>query len=174
MDPITLHRAALDAFVRDAVAVEAAWWHTPLRDGGWTPAQVTEHLRLVYAVALRELRDGDPPRLKLSRFRRFVLRRTLVRRLLAGGPFPRGAPAPRELRPAVSADGSTPADAIAALQHWGATFNEEVAAIGLDAPRRLTHPYFGALPLRDMVVVLTRHIEHHRAQIAFGRATPTG
>ena len=45
---IAANRAAVDEFIAAARAVEAARWGAPREGGAWSPAQIAEHLALVY------------------------------------------------------------------------------------------------------------------------------
>src|SRR5258708_2969795 len=42
------NRAAVEEFVAAARGVDAASWNRPRAEGKWSPAQVTEHLAIVY------------------------------------------------------------------------------------------------------------------------------
>jgi hypothetical protein len=145
--------------------MDDAAWHTLLRGGKWTPADVTQHLTLTFEILTRELRGGPGMRLRLNPVKRFVIRLTHVRRVLRGGAFPRGAPAPRELRPATDPH-SARADALARMRRSADTYvtatrrEHEAGHV-----RRLTHPYFGRMALADALLVSARHVEHHTRQL---------
>jgi hypothetical protein len=170
-DPLVHHGPALEAYVAAALAMDETRWHVPARAGGWTPAEITEHLRLVYVIGQQELAGGAGMRIRLRWPTRFVLRLTVVRRLRRGGRFPEGAPAPRELRPAAAADASR-ATLLDRLRTEADRFQAAAAEVRRTAPgRRMTHPYFGKLPLDDMITIVVRHLDHHRAQLP-ARAHP--
>jgi hypothetical protein len=105
----------------------------------------------LFEAAGRELRDGVPMALRTTGWQRMVLRHTILRRLLRGGPFPGGARSPRETRPPAVPDGE-PADLL--IRRFEASAVElegALAAAGeADPKRRLTHPYFGRLPLAEI------------------------
>ncbi len=160
-------RAAHAESVRGFLAAEArlgpARWAEPIGPGKWTVGQIAEHLRIAYVEVLAELREGRTMRLKFSRLMRFVLRHTVLRKLL-GGEFPRGAIAPREVRP-----GATPADregTLAALAALTAEFEEELGARRHRADCRVTHPYFGSVDPARAIRFLEIHNRHHTSQLA--------
>lgn len=159
------HSRVAAAFAAAAEAVEPDAWHRPRAEGKWSPAQITDHLIRTYDILMRELGGGPGMQVRTRRLQRLFLRLTLLPRLLRGGRFPQGAPAPREIRPA-----DAPADqtsAVALFRQRAAEFEQVVErARERKPPAQVTHAYFGVSPLPDGVLLCARHIEHHRAQIA--------
>jgi hypothetical protein len=161
----TLHDDAVAAYVARARALEELTWSAPLQPGKWSPAEITQHLTLTFEVLTRELRGGPGMRVRVKPLKRLLLRLTLVRRMLRGGPFPRGAPAPRELRPE-PVPGVTREDALAAMTQRAAAFVELAGRThAAGRPRSLTHAYFGAMSLPDAMLMSARHVEHHTRQL---------
>lgn len=148
----------------DAIGrVPADRWHEPPRPAAWSPAAVTLHLCQSYELG-RDVIGGAPGMtLKVPLRRAWVLRTFLVPVLLATKRFPRGARAPREVRPDVEAartmdaeDGTrrlTRAAEEAARALHGAGVNGSTA--------RFTHAYFGALEPLTALRVLSAHTRHH-------------
>jgi hypothetical protein len=165
-DVVALHRRAAAEYAAAArqLAADDVAWITPPVAGKWSAAEITQHLILVFEAVGRELRGGVPMVLRTRAWHRFVLRFTIQRRLLAGGPFPRGARAPREARP------QPPGGSAAALVERFERLHDELLAeletAFAERPRlRLTHPYFGRLGAVDTVCISARHIQHHATQL---------
>src|SRR4030095_8755207 len=96
---VAAHRASVDEFRDAASAVDPADWDAQPGAEKWSPGQIAEHLRLTYEVLLRELGGGTGMRVRLPWWQRGLLRATVLRRIVARGTFPSGAPAVREIRP---------------------------------------------------------------------------
>ena len=154
------NRAAVDQFIGTALRVPEESWHRPLRPGGWTPAQVAEHIVLAYEVFVGQL-AGDPPMKRISSpLMQRVLRWFLLPHVLYHRSFPVRAGAPREVHP----DG-------AGIDQSTLEPRLRSAAERLDRDIRVTrvrhipHPYFGPLPLRRAYRFVAVHTEHHERQI---------
>jgi hypothetical protein len=163
---VELHEAAAAGYAAAARSVsrDTAVWDTPLKQGGWSPAQITLHLVLAFEAVRRELDGGAAMALRTTAWQRLLLRFTIQRRLLGGGAFPHGARAPRETRPPVPAEDA--ALLIARFEQGAADVTARAAESYRARPAtRLTHPYFGSMPLPDIIYVSARHIQHHRAQL---------
>src|SRR5215208_8038036 len=98
------HSAALEEFVAGARQVSADQWHKPIAPGKWTPAEITSHLSESYRVLRGELAGRPGMQLRLPRLQCWLLRRTMLPRILATGKFPATARAPREIRPGAVPD----------------------------------------------------------------------
>jgi hypothetical protein len=157
------HRDAVAAFLVSAAATQPDAWTRPAAEGKWSPAQIAEHLCLAVEAVKRELDQGPGMKLRLSAWKRFLLRRTVLPKLLATGHFPRGVRAPREIRPTLLSGSREEA-----LRRLEGAASELEASCRKD-PRgeslRLAHPYFGALPASDLIRILAWHALHHRAQL---------
>jgi hypothetical protein len=161
------HAAAVASYARAArdVAADPARWSLAPAAGKWTPAQVTLHLVMSFDAARRELDGGAAMALRTTWWQRAILRVTVVPVLLRGGPFPRGARAPREVRPPVTTEGG--ASLIQRFEGAAAQLEGRVAELMVTRPGlRMTHPYFGPLSMDRMLRMSARHIEHHRGQLS--------
>jgi hypothetical protein len=160
---VLLHSEALAAVTRAAESVPGDAWRQPVQEGKWTPAEVVEHLTLAYDALLKELSGGPGMKYRPNAVIRFILRYTVLPRILRGEPFPR-ARAPRETRPA-----DTPLaqpEAVRRLRDRGAAAVAEMErALGSRPGTKLTHAYFGRLPLTTGLTLIARHINHHRKQL---------
>jgi len=134
--------------------------------GGWSPAQITEHVTAGIEIVTAELAGRAGMALRLSAPRRFLLRMTVLPRILRTGRFPARARAPRELRP--SDHMVTQAEAMTRLQAAVAAL-ERTAAVPDAGGRRLTMPYFGRIPAPRGIRFLAMHARHHMAQMKGGR-----
>jgi uncharacterized damage-inducible protein DinB len=159
-----LHADAVAGFLSTVERVPADRWKVPRAEGKWSPAETLEHLAIAYDVLLRELETGVGMKVVTSVWQRLLLRVTMVPRILRTGIFPKNARAPREVRPQMPP--SDKATAIAAFREKADRFAAEVARTRAARPRaRLTHAYFGSAPLADGLLLVARHIEHHRRQL---------
>ena len=157
------HRRAIDQFLASAGAIAEADWKRPVAQGKWSPGQIAEHLSLSLEAVLRELSGGPPMRIVLPWWKRWLARRRYLRRMLREGSFPSGVKAPREIRPAASP--APRGEALERLRLAAAGIESFYAAHEKAVSRRLCHPYFGAIPARDLFGVLTLHAVHHRRQL---------
>jgi hypothetical protein len=156
------HRRALRDFISMAEAIPPADWNAPVREEKWSPAQVTEHLRLSYAAVRAELAGQGGLRIRTKWWQQRLFRLLYLPRILKSGRFPRGVPAIREIRPA-----SGPFDRqqlLAAFRDEGERFLDAVGAAHTDTAA-ISHPFLGRLTLVEGVRFMTRHVRHHQAQI---------
>jgi hypothetical protein len=168
---IRLHDDAAGRYARSAESVAESAWARPLAEGKWSPAQVTDHLVRVFEVMVQELGGGGGMQVRVRGWRQQLLRWTLMPRLLRGRPFPRGAPAPREIRPAPTVE---PKEVLLArFRSHAEAFRTAVERAAAQTPgQTLTHAYFGTLSLAEGVTFCARHIEHHHRQVADVAGTP--
>ena len=158
------HQVALASYLDAAAALPADAWTTPWQPGKWTPAEITEHLALTYRVFIGEATTGATMKLKLTPFRRRMLKLLLLPHMLFHRKFPKGARAPREVRP--EAPAGSREEALEGLRGLGEQFERAAeAARGAGKPG-LTHPYFGLVDWNRGLRFCALHIEHHRGQIA--------
>jgi len=155
------HREAIAEVVSVIAAQDGATWADACRPGKWSAAEIAQHLILSYEVPLRELGGGAGLALVLPWWKRAALRWTVLPRILAGR-FPKGAPAPREVRPK-GAPGS-PAEAAQKLRAAADLFATQLSEAHAARPVRLTHAYFGRLTAPQILKLLAVHASHHRAQ----------
>jgi hypothetical protein len=154
------NRSAVRDFGTAASALSPEVWATPIAPGKWTPAQHVEHVGRAYAAAVDDLVHNAPMRLiGTPRQRRWwrLLGLTAVRLL---GRLPHGAPAPREIRPSEERRADQP-ELLSELDERVRSFEEVVRTSATTNARGFTHPYFGALSLRDGVRLAAVHTRHH-------------
>jgi len=159
---VARHSAALQEFVRGARRVPPDQWEKPIAPGKWTPGEITSHLSESYQVLRGELAGSPGMQLRLPRLQCWLLRHTMLPRILATGKFPATARAPRETRPR-AAQG----DAVAALHRLSTEADAFVQELS-DRARgrvRLTHAYFGPMPPSQSLQLVTVHTRHHARQL---------
>jgi hypothetical protein len=156
------NRAAVEEFVAAARAVDAAKWAVPRGTNRWSPAQIAEHLAIVYEYNRRVVKGEagkGAPRLLQPLARWFIVDRTLK-----AGRFTRKGRAPRIFQPVAT----TPAPASELLARLTA------AVVGMEADIRsghpagrhtIAHPFFGTLATTDWMTLQAIHARHHRSQL---------
>ncbi len=158
-ETVAIHDRAVAEYV--AAAERVTSWDASPKPGKWSAAQITAHLNLAFEAILCEMNGGPPMALRTKWLPRFLLRHTIMRRLMKGGAFPHGAPAPRETRPP-DAMGDRES-AVAEFRRLAAEVKNALVAHGRGA--RFRHPYFGYVSALDGMYISARHIDHHRTQI---------
>jgi hypothetical protein len=155
-------RQAVGEFLTAARAVPGSAWTRPSAPGKWSPGQVTEHVALGYELShavLRQTYTGW----SLPRLLRPLLRRFGLRPILRRGAFGKPGRAPEPLRPGVS---PAPQDALTArLQACSAALEADLAAAARTGQTAVDHPFFGRLPLVDLLRLQVIHARHHRRQL---------
>jgi len=154
------HDAAATEFLELAASVSPDDWHVPRAPGKWTPAQETKHLILGYEAFVRDLRGEGRLRVRGRWWQRRLWRWVVLTRIFARGEMVRTAPAPREVRPA-----ERPGDKEALLADFRravSTFRTTIVETQRTSPRRcVTHPYFDALTLSQLLRLCAIHTRHH-------------
>ncbi len=163
------HRAALSAFIAAAESVPAAAWNASSHADKWTPAQITEHLRLSYVTVRAELAGSGGFRVRTSWWRQRLMRWLYLPQILRQGRMPAGVPATREIRP--SGGPYVQQDLLQALRAEGESLLGQLEALQADRDVTLTHPFLGKLNLLEGLGLSTAHIHHHRTQLP-GAASP--
>jgi hypothetical protein len=158
------HRAALEQFVATARQLPPTSWTWPLGDGKWSPAEISSHLIASYRIMRSELAGGQGMALRLRPLRRWILRHTILPRILRGGAFPPGARAPRETRP--SPDLAALPGALETLTREANALMEELTSRASHGRVRLTHAYFGPMSARQSLQLMAVHTRHHARQLA--------
>jgi hypothetical protein len=158
------HDAACRRFCDAARTVPPTRWRAPLAAGKWSPAEITAHLEEAYRVLRAELSGGPGMQVVVPPFKRWILRHTVLPRLLRSGRFATGVPAPKETRPRRSEP--TPEAGAAALEAEIEGFVAELHAGLRRGSATLTHAYFGPLRPADALRLCTVHIAHHTRQVA--------
>lgn len=158
------HRAALEAYAAAVRALPAGGWTRPWSgEGKWTPAEITEHLALTYRAFLQELTGGEAMRMKVRGVKLRLLRWLLLPHMLFHRTFPKGAVAPREVRPAGRDLG--PDDALADLRDVVERAEAAIESARGRAGAVVTHPYFGGIEVVRAWRFATVHLEHHLRQV---------
>lgn len=153
------HADALERYAAEAGRVPAAAWSHRRPDGGWSAAEVTEHVALGLDAAAREFAGDAPMQLKFSPVMRFVLRYTVFPRMMRTGVFPQGARSPKEMRPSGM---RTREESIQRLREADAHLRASLdAALRQGRRPHFTHPYFGRLNVAKGVLMSAVHLEHH-------------
>lgn len=158
------HSAAIQQFVLTVQQLAPDSWSRPLAPGKWTPAEVTSHLAESYRILRTELAGGQGMALRLPRLHRWLLRHTILPRILERGLFPTGARAPRETRPReVMEDASA---ALTILTEEANAFVQDLTTRASSGRVHLTHAYFGAMSARQSLQLVAVHTRHHARQLA--------
>ena len=117
---IAENRTAVNEFVATARALDGPRWTTPRAPGAWTPAQIVEHVAIVYEYS-RDILLGKPQSSPLPGFLRPLLRWFVVDSALKAGTFTRKGKAPGFLKPVAPAPPSL-AEAIQRARGGGDRF----------------------------------------------------
>jgi DinB superfamily len=156
------HRLAADELIAAAQHVAPERWGTPRGPGKWTPGQEVTHIILTCEAFARDLRGETQMRLVGTRWKRFLWRAIGLTSILHLRKLPKGARAPRESRPPDAM--ADRASVLAALRTRVDEFETVFAETWRVTPRkRLTHPYFGTLSLRQAIATSDVHLRHHAA-----------
>jgi hypothetical protein len=157
------HQESVTEFLAAARAVPANRWERK-RDGmHWSPAQICEHVRLTYDVVSAQFDGGPGLRVRTSWWARLLLRWKFLNGILERGIFPKGAKAPREIRP-----GDGPFDratVLAALEQSARATEEKFVAHWTTSGHRMTHHVFGELSAPQGARLITVHTQHHASQL---------
>lgn len=158
------HRTALAGYFDAASRVPDEAWMRPYAPGKWTPAVITEHLAMSYRHLVQEVRGGPGMKLKLNAFWRRVNRTLLLPHMLFHRTFPRGAHAPREVRP--HGQGLPKEQALTELRLLAEEFEREVQRARAGGLKHVSHAYFGDIDLTRGMRLCAVHVEHHARQLA--------
>jgi hypothetical protein len=153
------HEAAIEACIVASRRVPDSKWNLAHAEGKWSPAQHLEHVGLSYQMVIDAL-SGSPPRARLGRMRQLVLRTFVLPKILRTNVFREGVPAPRETRPPGEPQERAAVEEL--LRSRAAKCIEALLASNRRGAR-VQHPYFGPLPLLDMLRLGTSHARHHTA-----------
>jgi hypothetical protein len=160
---LNIHSNAAASLAEAAERIPAERWLEPRAEGKWSPGHVLQHLNLTYDTLTRELRGGTGMAIRTKLWQRVLLRFTIVPKILRGGPFPAGARAPQELRPAEPATDKNAA--IATFRDKAKQFDSVAVKVQAGGGMKLSHAYFGRSGVPDSVLLCARHIEHHERQL---------
>ncbi|MEQ1689896.1 MAG: DinB family protein [Gemmatimonas sp.] len=157
------HQRAVAEFVAAARAVSVAAWERKPDDTHWSPAQITEHVRMTYEVVGAQFTGGPGLRVRTTWWARLMLRWRFLGSILESGVFPEGARAPREIRPG---DGPFDRETVIDALERAATVTENRLVAGWTDPNcQMTHHVFGRLRPPQGARLVTVHTAHHAAQL---------
>jgi hypothetical protein len=159
-------RQCTGEFRAQVLDVEEARWAVPRTAGKWSPAEEVEHVILALELFLDQLRGGPAMRVITTGWRRGALRWLVLPWILRTGRFPKGAKSPRESRPT----GERSRERLLQRLSGAEAGLGEVIATGAQV-ERLTHPYFGALTVEQVLLLTVVHTRHHARSLA--RTGPT-
>ena len=157
------HEAAVAELLSQINQVPPERWHTPRAENKWSPAEEALHVAVSYEFGLAAITQGKTMRLRISPLRARLSRWFILPVLIRTGRFPRGVPAPREVRP-LGEEAATLSLPAAAERLRRAATEAIQAAQAADASRPpvfVVHAYFGPLRLLTALRVLTAHTRHH-------------
>jgi DinB superfamily len=159
------HRAAIDEFIAAARTYDAATWTTPRAPGAWSPAQIAEHLAVVYEYN-RKVATGTAPDPIPRLFRPLVqpfARRIVVDNTLKAGRFTRKGRAPEFFRPSAVPPASSVV--LARLDAAVRGLESDLRSRHPEARHTIAHPIFGTIPTTSWIRLQAIHARHHRAQL---------
>jgi hypothetical protein len=165
------HDAACREYIAAVQEVSPERWAVPLAPGKWSAAEITGHLIEAYQILRGELAGRPGMRVVVPPVRRWILRHTVLPRLLRSGRFATGVRAPKETRPRTTE--ATPQGGIAALDAQVSGFVREMEAELRRGPVQLTHAYFGRMDARQTLRLCSLHTRHHARQLAAARGPAT-
>lgn len=155
------NRAAVDEFVAAARAVDPAKWPVPRGEGKWSPAQIAEHLAVVYEynrkVVTGTAGKGAPA------FLRPLARWFIVTRTLKAGAFTRQGRAPKIFHP--SAAHPPAPEVLTRLTKAVIGMEGDIRSGHPEGRHTVAHPFFGTLPTTDYLRLQAIHTRHHRSQL---------
>jgi|1186.fasta_scaffold293467_2 uncharacterized damage-inducible protein DinB len=161
---VVRHSAAVEEFLRAAREVDADRWTQPSAPDKWSPAEITSHLTESYHTFRSELAGRPGMEIRVGPIRRWVLRRTMLPRILSTGVFPAGARAPRETRPRNIEP--NPGIALHRLSTEADAMVQELSDRVRSGRVRLTHAYFGRMSARQSLTLAIVHTRHHARQVS--------
>jgi len=159
------NHAAIDALALAAESMPSDAWTRRPSSEGWTPAQQVNHVVLTYRAMTHDVRDDRRAAFIGTAAQRRKWRLLGLAQIYFRGTLPRGAPAPREVRPPdYSPDRAT---LLRELRSSVDEFERTMRSAARNRPgHRVAHPYFGWLSLRQAVRVCAVHTRHHLAALA--------
>ncbi len=157
------HHESLAAYLEAAGKLTEEAWTRPWSPGKWTPAEITEHLALLYEALLRELRTGEGIRIRVHGWRQKMLRTIVLPHILFHRSIPLRVRGPREVCPGAP---RAPREALLhVLRELGERCEAELDRARLAGAGHLTHPFFGRLEPVKAMRFIAAHMDHHRAQV---------
>jgi hypothetical protein len=155
------NREAVEEFVATARGFEAARWSAPRGEGHWSPAQIAEHLAIVYEYN-RKVVTGTAGK-GAPRFLQPLARWFIVDRTLRAGRFTRKGRAPGIFQPSAT-PGAAP-EVLARLTSAVTGFEGDIRSGHPAGRHTVDHPFFGTLRTVDYLRLQAIHARHHRSQL---------
>jgi hypothetical protein len=156
------NRAAVEEFVATARELNAATWAAPRGDKRWSPAQIAEHLAIVYEYN-RKVVKGDAGR-SAPRFLQPLARWFIVDRTLKAGRFTRKGRAPRIFQP-VAKTAAPASELLARLTSAVLGMQADIRSGHPAGRHTIDHPFFGRVDMIDWMKLQAIHARHHRSQL---------
>lgn len=158
---VAANREAIDVFVDVARNIDPDRWGTPVEGGGWSPAQLTDHVTRAYdfgsAVIAGTVTRPLPAPL------RWMLGKFWFRPVIRNGKFSGKVKAPKPFVPAQ--DPGPPDELLPRLRAASERFAAAVERNLRSGSESVLHPMFGTIPLLDFLELQVIHVAHHRAQL---------
>jgi DinB superfamily len=155
------NRAAVDEFVAAANGIDPAKWKTPLGEGKWSPAQIAEHLAIIYEYN-RKVVTGTAGK-GAPKFLQPLARWFIVTRTLKAGAFTRKGRAPKIFQPTSTPEAAAPL--LMRLTNAVRGFENDIRSGHPEGRHTVAHPFFGTLPTVDYLRLQAIHARHHRSQL---------
>lgn len=169
------HETVLAEFLAQVDRVPPERWRIPSAPDKWSPAEEAYHVLMAYEFGLSAAGGGAGMRLRVSPVQARVARWLVLPFVLRTGRFPRGAAAPREVRPPRTEAHALSAGELAErLRHVAA--EAALAVRDADArrpPIHVVHAYFGALRPLPALRLMNAHTRHHTRNLALRSASGT-
>jgi len=161
------HAECVAAFLLAASYVPDHKWHLPLGPGRWSPAEFVLHIERSYALGREAILSGATMRPRASRPVAWLARIILLPLMTRTRRFPRGAKAPREVRPDADEARTVDREALSVrLQAAAADALRELRTRAADDRPCFTHAYFGPLSAYQTLRMLSAHTRHHASHLA--------
>ena len=157
------HASILDAYIRQASGLDDTRWLAPIEQGKWSPAEITEHVRLVYEILHRELTGGAGLTPRVGGFVRAIFRRVFLPRILKSGRIARKVRAPKEIVPLKVETNQK--RALARLREDAERFETTLADRSGTGQPCVSHHLFGSFDAETGLRFVTIHLDNHRRQL---------
>lgn len=159
------NQTAVVEFIAVAGQLPPDRWNRSPASRKWTPAQLVDHVRLVYDLSLK-VADGSYVGLAFPGWVRVLFRRMFFARVLARGYFKTGGRGPKAFDPA--SDPGAGDQLFRRLQAASDGLEQCLTSIQRSGRAEIIHPFFGALPLADYLRFQAIHTRHHLKQLEGG------
>ncbi|MEO6237870.1 MAG: DinB family protein [Vicinamibacterales bacterium] len=156
------NRAAVEEFAARARGHDPVKWVTPRGEGQWSPAQIVEHLAIVYEYNRKVVR-GDAGK-GAPRFLRPIARWLIVTRTIKAGRFTRKGRAPGIFQP-VARSPAPAGELLARLSAAVAGMESDLRSGHPEARHSIDHPFFGKVDTITWLHLQAIHARHHRSQL---------